>query len=51
MRRWQQYLAYEYLRLLDYLFPGWQAPKQEPADYLSHESFAFWMSKEGRKGC
>ena len=50
MRRWQQYLIYEALRLMDSLFPGWQAPKMKPCDFLSDESFSFWVSKENRKG-
>ena len=50
MRRWQQYLIYEALRLMDSLFPNWQAPKVKPSDFLSDESFSFWVSKENRKG-
>ena len=45
MRRWQSYLVYECLRLLDYLFPGWQSPREEPADYLSEDSRQFWLSR------
>ena len=37
------------LRFMDDLWPGWAAPKPERADYLSHEAFQFWMTREGRR--
>ncbi len=48
--RLKHYLVYEAMRLLDYLFPGWQAPRQEPADYLSTESYSFWLSRHHKGG-
>jgi hypothetical protein len=50
MRRWQHYLIYEVMRTLDYLFPGWQAPRQPKADYLSAESYSFWLSRYHKGG-
>lgn len=38
------------LRWLDDLWPGWGAPTAPPEDYLSHASFSFWMTREGRRG-
>jgi hypothetical protein len=42
-------LLFYLLRLMDEVFPGWTRPKPEPADYLSDESWAFWITREGRR--
>lgn len=43
-------VLFHFLRFLDDVFPGWAAPKPEHADYLSDESWSFWMTREGRRG-
>lgn len=44
-----QRLLFHGLRFMDDLWPGWAAPKADQADYLSHDSFTFWMTREGRR--
>lgn len=38
------------LRWLDDIWPGWGAPDPPKADYLSDDSWSFWMTREGRRG-
>ena len=38
------------LRLLDQLLPGWSQPAEPQADYLSSESYKFWLTRHGRSG-
>ena len=50
MHAWTRRLLYEFLRTLDTLWPGWQTPKGQRADYLTEDSRTYWMYRHYKGG-